>query len=185
MYRILTKNSISQKALQSLNTPLYNVADEQENPHGILVRSSKISPEEIGDELLAIVRAGAGYNNVPVDACTEKGVVAFNTPGANANAVKELTIAALIAGCRNLSDGVIWAKTLKGKGAEVPALVEKGKGQFVGPELAGKKLGVIGLGAIGVLVANAAVHLGMEVYGMTHLSRYRRHGISLAVLSTV
>ncbi len=165
MYRIKTKNSISQKALVSLTTPLYNVNDEQENPHGILVRSSKIAAEELGEDLLAIVRAGAGYNNVPVDACTEKGIVAFNTPGANANAVKELTIAALIAGCRNLGDGIVWAKTLKGKGDDVPALVEKGKGQFVGPEIGGKKLGVIGLGAIGVLVANAAVHLGMEVYG--------------------
>ncbi len=165
MYRIKTKNSISPKALTSLTAPLFNVNDEQENPHGILVRSSKIAAEELGDDLLAIVRAGAGYNNVPVDACTEKGIVAFNTPGANANAVKELTIAALIAGCRNLGDGIVWAKTLKGKGAEVPALVEKGKSQFVGPEIGGKKLGVIGLGAIGVLVANAAVHLGMDVYG--------------------
>ncbi len=165
MYRIKTKNSISPAALSSLNLPLYTVDDEQENPHGILVRSSKILPEDLGEDLLAIVRAGAGYNNVPVEDCTKKGIVAFNTPGANANAVKELTIAALISGCRNLSEGVIWAKTLKGKGDEVPALVEKGKSRFVGPEIGGKKLGVIGLGAIGVLVANAAVHLGMEVYG--------------------
>ncbi len=165
MYKIQTKNSISQKALVALIPPKYSVEDDIENPHGILVRSSKIAPDELNDELLAIVRAGAGYNNVPVDACTEKGIVAFNTPGANANAVKELTLAGLIAGCRNLSEGVLWAKSLKGKGDDVPALVEKGKSQFVGPEIGGKKLGVIGLGAIGVMVANAAVHLGMEVYG--------------------
>ncbi len=165
MHRIKTRNSISDKGLVAMQPPLFKVGDEEENPHAILVRSSKISVEELTGDLVAIARAGAGYNNIPVEECTKKGIVVFNTPGANANAVKELTIAALIAGCRNLGDGVVWAKTLKGKGEEVPSLVEKGKNQFVGPEIGGKKLGIIGLGAIGVLVANVAVHLGMEVYG--------------------
>ncbi len=165
MYRVKTRNSISDKGLIAMQPPHFVVGDEEENPHAILVRSSKIATDELQDELLCIARAGAGYNNIPVEDCTKKGIVVFNTPGANANAVKELTIAALIAGCRNLGDGVVWAKTLKGKGDEVPALVEKGKSRFVGPEIGGKKLGIIGLGAIGVLVANAAVHLGMEVYG--------------------
>ncbi len=165
MFRIKTRNSISDKGLVAMKSPLFTVGDEVQNPHAILVRSSKITSEELSGDLLSIARAGAGYNNIPVEECTQKGIVVFNTPGANANAVKELTIAALIAGCRNLGDGVVWAKTLKGKGDEVPALVEKGKSQFVGPEIGGKKLGIIGLGAIGVLVANAAVHLGMEVYG--------------------
>ncbi|MBO5797901.1 MAG: phosphoglycerate dehydrogenase, partial [Clostridia bacterium] len=110
-------------------------------------------------------RAGAGVNNIPVDKCSEAGIVVFNTPGANANAVKEMVLTGMLLSCRKVLDAIDWAKTLKGEGAAVAKLVEKGKGAFVGPELAGKKLGVIGLGAIGILVANAAQALGMEVYG--------------------
>ena len=120
---------------------------------------------ELPGNLLAIARAGAGVNNIPIDKCTEKGVVVFNTPGANANAVKELVIAGLLLSSRKIPAAMDWIKTLKGKGDEVGKLVEKGKSQFVGPEIMGKKLGVIGLGAIGILVANAAAELGMDVYG--------------------
>ncbi len=193
MYRIKTRNSISDKGLCKMTSPKYTVGEDIENPHAILVRSSVIEPTELGEDLLSIARAGAGYNNVPVDECTKKGIVAFNTPGANANAVKELTIAGLIAGCRNMFDGVTWAKTLKGNGDDVPKLVEKGKSNFVGPEVGGKKLGVIGLGAIGVLVANAAVHLGMEVYGYDpyisvqaawNLSRSVKHCVNLTDITS-
>ena len=120
---------------------------------------------EFADNLLAIARAGAGTNNIPKDKCSEQGIVVFNTPGANANAVKELVIAGLLISNRKVIEGYEWAKTLKGNGAAVGKMVEKGKSQFVGPEIKGKTLGVIGLGAIGVLVANAATHLGMDVYG--------------------
>lgn len=189
MYSIKTRNSISDKGLCKLAAPVFTVGDEESDPHGILVRSSQIDTAELTHNLLCIARAGAGYNNIPVDECTKRGIVAFNTPGANANAVKELTVAALVASCRNLDAGVAWVKTLKGRGGEVPALVEKGKGQFVGPEIRGKTLGVIGLGAIGVLVANAAVHLGMDVYGYDpyisieaawNLSRSVKHCVNLS-----
>ena len=121
---------------------------------------------EFGDDLLAIGRAGAGVNNIPIDRCSKAGIVVFNTPGANANAVAELVIAGLLMSGRNIAGGIDWAKTLKGQGAEVGKLVEKGKSQFVGPEMRGKTLGVIGLGAIGALVANAASRgLGMNVVG--------------------
>ena len=120
---------------------------------------------ELPGSVLAIARAGAGVNNIPLDKCSEAGVVVFNTPGANANAVKELVLLGLLLSARKIQPAMDWIRTLKGQGAEVPKLVEKGKGQFVGPELLGKKLGVVGLGAIGVLVANAAAALGMTVYG--------------------
>ena len=120
---------------------------------------------EFGSDLLAIARAGAGTNNIPKDKCTEQGIVVFNTPGANANAVKELVVAGLLLSSRKIVEGIEWAKTLKGNGEAVGKMVEKGKSQFVGPELKGKTLGVIGLGAIGILVANAAVALGMKVIG--------------------
>ena len=120
---------------------------------------------DVGDNLLAVGRAGAGYNNIPVEEYGRKGIVVFNTPGANANAVKELAVAALLLGSRDIIGGVEWCKSIKGEGAAVPALVEKGKSKFAGPELKGKSLGVIGLGGIGGLVANAAVSLGMNVYG--------------------
>ncbi len=143
----------------------YTVADAVADPVGILVRSAAMHDMEFPTSLLAVARAGAGVNNIPLDRCSDAGIVVFNTPGANANAVKELVIAGLLLSSRKVVPAIEWAKTLKGQGAEVGKLVEKGKSQFTGPEILGKKLGVVGLGAIGILVANAAKSLGMEVYG--------------------
>ena len=165
MYQIQTLNKISSRGLSQLDAAKYTVSDTCAAPDGVLVRSASMHETELPDSLLAIARAGAGVNNIPVGKCAEKGVVVFNTPGANANAVKELVLAGLFLSSRRITDGVDWASSLKGQGDAVAKLVEKGKSQFAGPEIAGKKLGVIGLGAIGVLVANAAVHLGMEVHG--------------------
>ncbi len=164
MYNILTLNKIAAIGTNRLGDK-YAISDNAENPDAVLVRSASMHDMEMPESLLAIARAGAGTNNIPVEACAEKGIVVFNTPGANANAVKELVIAGLFLASRDITGGIDWAKSLKGKGAEVSKLVEKGKSQFVGPEIKGKKLGVIGLGAIGILVANTAVHLGMDVYG--------------------
>ena len=132
---------------------------------GVLVRSAAMHDMDLPDSLLGIARAGAGVNNIPIDKCSEQGIVVFNTPGANANAVKELVLAGLFLASRKVVDGINWAQGLKGEGDAVAKLVEKGKSAYAGPEILGKKLGVIGLGAIGVLVANAAVALGMDVYG--------------------
>lgn len=165
MFNILTLNKISATGLSYFDKAKYAVADDFTDPDAIIVRSASMHDMELSENTMAIARAGAGVNNIPVDACTEKGVVVFNTPGANANAVKELVICALLLSSRKIAAGMDWCKTLKGQGAEVGKLVEKGKGAFVGPEISGKKLGVIGLGAIGVLVANAANALGMQVYG--------------------
>lgn len=143
----------------------YTITDDIADAAGVLVRSAAMHDIAMPESLLAIARAGAGVNNIPVDACGEQGIVVFNTPGANANAVKELVIAGLFLSSRKIVDGIAWAQTLKNEGDAVGKLVEKGKSAFGGPEVKGKKLGVIGLGAIGVLVANAAVSLGMEVYG--------------------
>lgn len=165
MFQIKTLNSIAPAGLARLSPNLFLVDDECEAPEGILVRSAAMHEMPLPQSLLAIARAGAGVNNIPLDKCSEQGIVVFNTPGANSGAVAELVIGALVAVSRNLAPAIQWALGLKGRGAEVPKLVEKGKSQFAGPELAGKKLGVIGLGAIGVKVANAASHLGMEVYG--------------------
>jgi len=138
---------------------------------------------QFGSNLLAIARAGAGVNNIPIDKCSEAGICVFNTPGANANAVKELVIAGLLLSSRKIPQAMDWVKTLKGKGDEVPKLVEKGKGDFAGPEIMGKTLGVIGLGAIGVLVANAAISLGMKVMGYDpFLSLKAAWGLSPAVI---
>ncbi len=164
MYNIQTLNKISAAGLSRLGSN-YTVADDAQNPDAILVRSAAMHDMEMPESLLAIARAGAGVNNIPLDKCSEKGIVVFNTPGANANAVKELVITALLISSRKVVNGIEWAKTLKGNGDAVGKMVEKGKSQFVGPELKGKTLGVIGLGAIGILVANAAVSLGMEVVG--------------------
>lgn len=164
MFNIKTMNKISSVGLSEFNDN-YKYADEIENPDAVLVRSAKLHDMEFPKSLKAIARAGAGTNNIPIDRCSENGIVVFNTPGANANAVKELVIGSMIMTARNVIDASIWAQGLKGKGDEVQKLVEKGKSQFVGPELYGKKLGVIGLGAIGVMVANTANNLGMEVYG--------------------
>ncbi len=143
----------------------YTVTDVLDTADGVMVRSAAMHDMALPQSLLAIARAGAGVNNIPVDKCSDAGIVVFNTPGANANAVKELVIAGLLLSSRKVVPAIAWAKTLKGEGDMVGKLVEKGKSAFAGPEIAGKKLGVIGLGAIGVLVANAARALGMEVYG--------------------
>lgn len=164
MYNIQTLNKISKKGLAILDAN-YTCADEIENPDGIILRSFKMHDMELPASLRAVARAGAGVNNIPIDKCTEQGVVVFNTPGANANAVKELVIAGLFLASRGIVQGIEWAKTLIGEGDAVSSLVEKGKSNFVGPEIEGKTLGVVGLGAIGVRVANAAHHLGMNVVG--------------------
>lgn len=161
MYNILTLNKISPIGIANL-TDEYKVSDSMENPEGILLRSFKMHDMELPESLLAVARCGAGVNNIPIDKCSEKGIVVFNTPGANANAVKELVIASLFLTCRDIIGGYNWAQTLT---ENVASAVEKGKSQFVGPELAGKTLGVVGLGAIGVLVANTAIDLGMKVIG--------------------
>ncbi len=164
MYNILTLNKISKVGLSRLGDG-YAVSDNEQNPDAVLVRSASMHETELPESLLAIARAGAGVNNIPLDKCSEKGIVVFNTPGANANAVKELVITAMLISSRKIVDGIEWAKSLKGNGDAVGKMVEKGKSQFVGPEIQGKTLGVIGLGAIGVLVANAAAGLGMNVLG--------------------
>ncbi|MCX7725294.1 MAG: phosphoglycerate dehydrogenase [Chitinispirillaceae bacterium] len=165
MYKIQTLNKISQRGLNIFIQNNYEVASEILNPDAILVRSFNMLDMEIPSSVKAIARAGAGVNNIPVDKCTEKGVVVFNTPGANANGVKELVIAGMLIASRKIIPAVQWAKSLIGKGDEVPKLIEKGKSNFVGPEIKGKTLGVIGLGAIGVMVANDGVALGMKVIG--------------------
>ena len=165
MYQLKALNSISPKGLERLPSSLFQVEDDTEQPQGILVRSASMQDMEMPQSLLAIARAGAGTNNIPVARCTEQGIVVFNTPGANANAVKELVLGAMVLGSRNVVGGISWVSTFADEGVNVPKLVEKGKSKFVGPELTGKTLGVIGLGAIGVKVANMATHLGMEVLG--------------------
>lgn len=187
MYKILCLNKISPVGTKRLGEA-YTFSPEVENPDGILVRSAAMHDMELGEDLLAIARAGAGVNNIPVDKCLEKGIVVFNTPGANANAVKELVLCALLLTSRRIAPAMDWVKTLKGQGDQVEKLIEKGKSQFAGPEIQGKALGVVGLGAIGILVANAASQLGMEVYGYDpylsvehawHLSSAVRRSLSL------
>ena len=165
MYKIQTLNNISDIIHKYLTAESYLIGAEEPVPDGILVRSADMHAIELPESLQAIARAGAGVNNIPIDECTKRGIAVFNTPGANANAVAELVICGLMLGSRNVAGGIEWAQTLKGQGDAVPKLVEKGKSQFVGPEIAGKTLGVIGLGAIGARVANNAVHLGMNVIG--------------------
>ena len=160
--KILKLNAISPVADEVFKG--YEYSDKAENPEGIMLRSFAMHDYPLGENLLAVARAGAGVNNIPIDKCTEKGVVVFNTPGANANAVKELVLCELFLGGRKIVDGANWAQTLKGQ-ENISKLVEKGKGKFVGQEILGKKLGVIGLGAIGAMVANAAIRLGMSVVG--------------------
>ncbi|MBR3756601.1 MAG: 3-phosphoglycerate dehydrogenase [Firmicutes bacterium] len=161
MYKIATLNKISPVGLAHL-TDNYTVSDEVSCSSGILVRSQDMHEMEFGRELLAIARAGAGVNNIPLERCAEEGIVVFNTPGANANAVKELTLAGMFLAARNIPAGIAWASTLT---ENVSKAIEKGKSQFAGTEIKGKTLGVVGLGAIGVMVANAAVDLGMKVIG--------------------
>ena len=163
MYRIKTYNKISKVGLKVFDDK-YTVGNEVENADGAIVRSAALHDEVFPKTLLGIARAGAGTNNIPIDRCSEEGIVVFNTPGANANAVKELVIAGLFLASRKIVSGIAWANTLKGN-EDVGKTVEKGKGAFAGPEIKGKTLGVIGLGAIGAMVANAAGDLGMKVYG--------------------
>ena len=163
MKNIQLLNKIAKVGTDRLDPALYNVAADVAAPEGIMVRSAKMHEMTFNPELLAIARAGAGVNNIPVDRCATEGIVVFNTPGANANGVKELALCALLLASRKVVDGINWAKTLTG--ADVAKQVEAGKSQFGGCEIAGKTLGVIGLGAIGALVANAAVALGMNVVG--------------------
>ena len=166
MFKIKTMNKISPKGLAELPTDSYIVGDDVMNEDGILVRSAKLHEYPFPENLRAIARAGAGTNNSPVDRCSEAGIVVFNTPGANANAVKELVLCAMLVASRDVMGGSAWVREqAQTEGVDVAATVEKGKAAFVGPELYRKTLGVIGLGAIGALVANVALSLGMEVYG--------------------
>ncbi len=164
-YKIQTLNKIAAVGLNQLDRDNYEVATDINNPDAILVRSADMHEMNISDNIKAVARAGAGTNNIPIPEMTEKGVVVFNTPGANANAVKELVMLSLLLSSRHAVDANKWANALAGKGDEIPDLAEKGKSQFVGPELKGKTLGVIGLGAIGYMVANLALKFGMEVIG--------------------
>lgn len=165
MYKIQTLNKISSKGLNHFPLDNYEVASDINNPDAILVRSQDMHGMKLSESVKAIARAGAGTNNIPIAELSEKGVVVFNTPGANANAVKELVITGLLLASRPVIAANKWVDGLAGKGDEIPELSEKGKSQFVGPELKGKTLGVIGLGAIGAMVANLAIKFGMEVIG--------------------
>ncbi|HNQ85739.1 MAG TPA: phosphoglycerate dehydrogenase [Deltaproteobacteria bacterium] len=164
MYKIDLLNNISEKGLR-LFTDRYEYRTGVSEPDGILVRSKEMKDMTLPSSLKAIARAGAGVNNIPIDKCSEKGIVVFNTPGANANGVKELVILGMLLASRKVTEGIAWAKGLVGEGDKVPDLIEKGKSKFGGTEILGKKVGVVGLGAIGTMVANAAEGLGMEVIG--------------------
>lgn len=164
MYNIQTLNKISSIGTDIFDKSKYNVADECTNPDAIMVRSAKMHDMAFGDKLVAIARAGAGVNNIPVDRCAQEGICVFNTPGANSNAVKELAICALLLASRKITEAAAWAASLKGT-PDAPKTVEGGKSKFAGPEIAGKTLGIIGLGAIGGKIANTAIALGMNVIG--------------------
>lgn len=181
MMNICTMNKIASCGTGRLDPARFTVTEELNGAAGVLVRSASLHDTTLPASLYAIARAGAGVNNIPVDACSERGIVVFNTPGANANAVKELVLAGLLLSSRRVVEGIEWAKSLQNE-TGVAKLVEKGKGQFAGPEIKGKKLGVIGLGAIGVLVANAALALGMTVLGYDpYLSVHAAWNLSPAV----
>lgn len=165
MFNIKTLNKISNVGLSKFDTAKYTYGDNVENPDAIMVRSASMHDMEMPKSLLAIARAGAGVNNIPVADCANQGIVVFNTPGANANAVKELVICAMLLASRKITKAIEWCKTIKDEGDNVGKVVEKGKSAFAGPEIKGKTLAVIGLGAIGRLVAEAAVDLGMNVLG--------------------
>ena len=165
MYNIMTLNKIAAVGTDKFDTAKYSVSDSCTAPDAIMVRSAKMHDMEFGSNLLAIARAGAGVNNIPVDKCAEQGIVVFNTPGANANAVKELAICGLLMASRKIPEAMQWAQGLKGNGAEVGKMVEKGKSNFAGCEIMGKTLGLIGLGAICGKIANIAISLGMDVIG--------------------
>ncbi len=165
MFNIKTLNKISNVGLSKFDTAKYTYGDNIENPDAIMVRSASMHDMKMPKSLLAIARAGAGVNNIPVADCANQGIVVFNTPGANANAVKELVICGLLLSSRKITKAIEWCKTIKDEGDNVGKVVEKGKSAFAGPEIKGKTLAVIGLGAIGRLVAEAAVDLGMSVIG--------------------
>ena len=165
MYRIKTMNKISPVGLSTFDAAKYDVRDDHSDEHAILVRSAKLHDYDFPADLLAIARAGSGVNNIPLDRCSEKGIVVFSTPGANANAVKELVLCGMLIASRDVDGSICWVREQVDAGVEVAGLVEKAKSAFVGPELYHKTLGIIGLGAIGTLVANMAVALGMDVYG--------------------
>lgn len=180
-FEVQTLNNISKRGLKLLDEN-YTVADAVEAPDAILVRSAKMHDMDIPESVKFIGRAGAGVNNIPIDKCSEQGIVVCNSPGANANAVKELVALGMLMSSRKVVDGVEWTKTLLSETGDVGAAVEKGKKTFVGPELYGKKMGVVGLGAIGVLVANMAVDFGMKVYGFDpYLSIEHAWGLSRKV----
>jgi len=164
MFKIQTLNKISPKGLDLFPRDKYEVASEFSSPDAIVLRSFKMHDMELPQNLKAIARAGAGVNNIPIDRCSEEGIVVFNTPGANANAVKELVLTGMLIASRDVVGGINWVQSIKGED-DVPKLVEKGKSNFAGNELKGKTLGVIGLGAIGAMVANSALELGMKVIG--------------------
>ncbi len=165
MFKIQNLNKIDEEGLNLFPDNQYSIDSEAENPDGIILRSFNMHEMEITSSVKSIARAGAGVNNIPVDKCTEKGIVVFNTPGANANGVKELVIAGLMLSSRDIAGGIEWCKTLKDKGSEITSLIEAGKKNFAGSEVKGKTLAIIGLGAIGVLIANAAQSIGMKVIG--------------------
>ena len=165
MYRIKTFNKISPVGLSRFDPDLYSVGDDLTSEDGILVRSAKLQDYEFPDNLLGIARAGVGVNNIPLDRCSQAGIAVFNTPGANANAVKELVLCAMLIGSRDVDGAIRWVRQQVDAGVDVTTVVEKGKSAFIGPEIYKKTLGVIGLGAIGSLVANLALDLGMDVYG--------------------
>ena len=165
MYKLKTLNKIAEEGLSIITESGIDIDNEAAVPDAILVRSAKMHEMEFDNSLLCIARAGAGTNNIPTDRCAEQGIVVFNTPGANAEAVKELVICALLMASRDVVGGIEWVHGIADKGDEIPAMVEKGKSSFTGPEIAGKTLGVVGLGAIGAKIANTALELGMNVYG--------------------
>ncbi|MBR6677677.1 MAG: phosphoglycerate dehydrogenase [Oscillospiraceae bacterium] len=165
MYRIKTLNKISAVGLDTFDKEKYLIGDELSDENAILVRSAKLHDYDFPASLLAVARAGAGVNNIPLDRCSEQGIVVFNTPGANANAVKELVLCAMLMGSRDVSGSIRWVREQVDAGVDVTTVVEKGKSAFAGPELYRKTLGVVGLGAIGALVANVALGMGMDVYG--------------------
>lgn len=165
MKKIKLYNKIAAQGTDKFDRTRYAVGSDLENPDAIIVRSAQLGELEFNSELLAIARAGVGVNNIPIQRCTESGIVVFNTPGANANAVKELAIASLLLAGRRIVDGINWVRSLDTSSCNTAEAAEKGKSQFVGPELTGKTLGIFGLGKIGVMVANAAAHMGMNVIG--------------------
>jgi len=165
MYKVKTLDKIAQDGLDVLLREHYEVGPDVKNPDAVILRSHNMHGMDLADSMLAVGRAGAGVNNIPIEQCSEKGIVVFNTPGANANAVKELVITGLLLASRDIAEGIEFARSLKGKGADVPGIIEKNKKKYAGQEIIGKTLGVVGLGKVGVMVANSAVDMGMEVVG--------------------